>query len=233
MARPPARRSPRRAPGAAGRSPRAGSRRSARSPPPPPRRAPPPPRTLRPAPPPAPGRPGDGAKTSFATASWSGWISVLPSKPISRPCTQAARSPSWSWKALKTPSTQTSPSARAASRQSPRLATSGSRSGVCAAPSSLTRSFVPMTNPSSRGCAAATAPAFSIARGVSIIAQMRAALRRAVPLHQRRPRGWRSAGVSTLGRRIASGPAAQARARSASPHSVSSPLTRTRSLRRP
>lgn len=28
---------------------------------------------------------GEGAKTSLVTASWSGWISVLPSKPMSRP----------------------------------------------------------------------------------------------------------------------------------------------------
>jgi hypothetical protein len=45
-------------------------------------------------------RPGEGAKTSLATAIWSGWISVLPSKPMSRPWRQAARRPSASWKAL-------------------------------------------------------------------------------------------------------------------------------------
>jgi len=43
---------------------------------------------------------GDGAKTALATASCAGWISVLPSNPMSRPWMQAARSPSSSWKAL-------------------------------------------------------------------------------------------------------------------------------------
>src|SRR5262249_43907026 len=32
-----------------------------------------------------------GANTSLATATWSGWISVLPSKPRRRPCTHSRR----------------------------------------------------------------------------------------------------------------------------------------------
>ena len=39
-------------------------------------------------------RPRRRREDLVATASWSGWISVLPSNPMSRPCTQAARSPS-------------------------------------------------------------------------------------------------------------------------------------------
>src|SRR5262249_50165443 len=39
-----------------------------------------------------------GANTSLATAIWSGWISVLPSKPRTRPCRHSRRKPSASLK---------------------------------------------------------------------------------------------------------------------------------------
>ena len=41
-----------------------------------------------------------GANTSLATATWSGWISVLPSKPSARPCTHSRLKPSASLKLL-------------------------------------------------------------------------------------------------------------------------------------
>ena len=76
------------------------------------------------------------------------------------------------------------------------------------------------------------APAFSIPRGVSIIAQIR--LRSGAPcVAISSAARTTSPALSTFGSRIASGPAAQARARSSPPHSVSSPLIRISSLRPP
>ena len=42
----------------------------------------------------------DGAKTSLHGSTWLGWISVLPSKPISSPCRHTALKPSASWMSL-------------------------------------------------------------------------------------------------------------------------------------
>ena len=42
----------------------------------------------------------DGAKISLHGSIWPGWISVLPSKPISTPCRQTVRKPSVSLMSL-------------------------------------------------------------------------------------------------------------------------------------
>jgi hypothetical protein len=42
----------------------------------------------------------DGAKAALVMSIWAGWISVLPSKPKSRPSAHSAASPTSSRKAL-------------------------------------------------------------------------------------------------------------------------------------
>ena len=75
-------------------------------------------------------------------------------------------------------------------------------------------------------------PAFKIALGVSIIAQMRV-LSGAPASRSVRAAAMIAPGPSTLGSRMASGPAAEAATRSSSPHGVCGPLTRMTTSRPP
>ena len=71
-----------------------------------------------------------------------------------------------------------------------------------------------------------------MAFGVSIIAQMR--VRSGAPASRKvRAAAMIAPGPSTLGRRMASGPAAEAAMRSSSPHGVCGPLTRITTSRPP
>src|SRR5262249_47105032 len=74
--------------------------------------------------------PASGAKTSLARATCFGWISVLPSKPNSAACRQAATKPAPAPESRWTPSRAVIPAERAASTQSWRLVTSETRSRV-------------------------------------------------------------------------------------------------------
>jgi hypothetical protein len=103
------------------------------------------------------------------------------------------------------------------------------RAGTKRARVSLARSLRPMTSTSSRelGSAATAAiePACRIAIGVSIIAHSRT--RSGAPASRNsRAACMTEPGPSILGRRIASGPAAAAAARSSRPHIVWEALTR-------
>ena len=224
-------RSPRRGRAGAGRSRRAGSRRCGRS-----RTATPSPRasaaskaaTCSSA---SAGPSGEGAKTSLATASWSGWISVLPSKPMSRPWTQAARRPSWSWKALIDAVDADQPLGAGGEQAEPEAGDERQPVGRLGGAEILDEvvgaqdeALQPRVRRGDRG-------GVQHRRAASPSSPRCGALRRAVPrrISSARRGGCRPA-VSTFGSRIASGPAAQARARSASPHSVSRPLIRTSSL---
>src|SRR6478735_2652193 len=98
--------------------------------------------------------------------------------------------------------------------------------------SSLARSFVPITSTVSRSDAAAISSACSIARGVSTMAQRDVwSGARWAAIASTRART--SSADETFGTTIPSGPAAQAAARSSACHSVSAPLTRMVTSRRP
>jgi hypothetical protein len=116
-----------------------------------------------------------GEKAALQGAIWLGWISVLPSKPMSRASAHSRAKPASSPISFQTPSRMARPLARAAASDSISQAFIGARPGTMRAPVSLARSLVPMTKPESRvvrsAAAAAMAPAFSMASGVSIIAQ--------------------------------------------------------------
>ena len=91
---------------------------------------------------------------------------------------------------------------------------------------------MPITSTVSRSEADAISSACSIARGVSTIAQRR--VRSGAPCRSIVSTRVRTAAAeSTLGTTIASGPAAQAAARSSSCHAVPAPLTRIVSSRLP
>ena len=124
------------------------------------------------------------------------------------------------------------PVARAASSASESPVSNGARPGTCSAYSSLARSFVPITSTVSRSDAAAISSACSIARGVSTMAQ-REVWSGAPWAAIASTRARTSSADETFGTTIPSGPAAHAAARSSACHSVSAPLTRMVTSRRP
>ena len=113
-----------------------------------------------------------GAHTSLAMSTWPGWISVLPSKPISTPCTHSARKPSRSFTSLYTPSRIALPASRAAASAVARWGSSGCRPAHRARRAARGRGrWCPSPAPTTRGWAA-MARTSKIAVGVSIIAQI-------------------------------------------------------------
>ena len=196
--------SPRRSRSPCGRSRRGGSPPFSPDGSPRPHRRPPPRRRAARGPP-RPPRP-TGAKTSLHGSTWPGWIRVLPSKPRSRPWRHSASKPSRSRTSLWTPSRIATPDRRAASRASDREVSSGSRPGTWRAPSSLTRSLVPMTSTARRGEAEAISPTASTASGVSTIAHSR--VRSGAPWRSMAATSERtSSALFTFGTTMPSGPA--------------------------
>ena len=156
-----------------------------------------------------------GENTSLQGPIWSGWISVLPSKPRSRPCTHSARKPSSSARvvvdavedveAVGARGGDGRPTARAASARG----RARRRARV-----SLARSLVPITKPASRvpGCAPRrrSRATLRMASGVSIIAHSR--VLSGAPALASASAGADDvrAGSDTFGTRMASGAAAAA-----------------------
>ena len=128
------------------------------------------------------------------------------------------------------------PWARAATAQLASHAVIVGRPGVSRARVSLARSLSPITitvrREAESAATAAIEPAFRTAFGVSIIAQIRV-FSGAPASRSTRAAAMIAPGPSTLGKRIASGPAAEAAARSSSPHGVCGPLTRMTTSRPP
>ena len=118
-----------------------------------------------------------GCEDRFAPSIWLGWISVLPSKPQSRPCSHSARKPPHPRVRCR-PRRGCRGRARGR-RRAPSSATAASAAcpGARRARVSLARSLVPITKQSSRVSTSWAALAISrsarIASGVSIIAHTR------------------------------------------------------------
>jgi hypothetical protein len=111
-----------------------------------------------------------GAKIRFAASPWLGWMRVFPSNPSLRPCRRSSSKPVVSRTSLDTPSSTTTPAARAPRTASDRAVRIGARRGTGSVPSSLATSFVPRTKTVNRGEADSISAQSRIARGVSIIA---------------------------------------------------------------
>ena len=95
-----------------------------------------------------------GANTSLAPSTWPGWISVLPSKPISRPWRHSAQEAVGvlARRCRRRRGSPCRPRGRPAARAA-RPGSSGWRPGTCSAYSSLARSLVPITSTLSRSVA--------------------------------------------------------------------------------
>ena len=159
--------------------------------------------------------------------SGSGWISVLPSKPQSRPCSHSARKPFVIGEVvIDAVENVDAVGARGGERASSARAASAARPGSRRARVSLARSFVPMTKQ-----AGACRRRARRSRSASRIEDRERRLDHGPePGALRRRRDCAGAGRprresrrdDTFGTRIASGAAAAAAARSASPQGVSS-----------
>ena len=88
-----------------------------------------------------------GRKTWLAMASWAGWISVLPSKPRSRPCSHSGAGPSVVLERVVDAIDDRDSVGARRDHAGLQRGHDFDAVGAMRAPSSFTRSLVPMTMP--------------------------------------------------------------------------------------
>mmetsp|Transcript_6848 Transcript_6848/g.19183 ORF Transcript_6848/g.19183 Transcript_6848/m.19183 type:complete len:280 (-) Transcript_6848:155-994(-) len=168
----------------------------------------------------------EGEKTALAGSTVAGWMSVLPSKPSSRPWRHSRVKPSSSLKSMNTPSSTAFLCARAArtvwARAVWRFHRPGALGRQC---SSFARSTVPTTRHWTRGDAPAMLGALMTPSGVSIM-HHRARSSGAPSSAARTSMARISSAVSTLGTSMACALLLLTAARSSACHSVPIPFTR-------